>query len=254
MYIVVCVKQVKNVMPTLENKSSSEYIKNNEMFNNPFDLAAVSWAVRLKELYAFNVVTVSMGPLSAASLVRQLFSYGVDRALLLTNANLSGSDTYATSYSIGKLIKTILPDYSMIICGDKSLDGETGQVPYSMAAELNINSFPNVSDIIYHDGMFDVICNMDLIKSQLTSKDKILVTVNGGPNGYNCLPTIKNILESKSKEIEIINGNTLGLCTQDVGYRGSFTKVVSLHNRKTGLIREAHIQYILKRNKIRWSF
>ena len=91
--------------------------------------------------------------------------------------------------------------------------------------------------------MFDVICNMDLIKSQLTSKDKILVTVNGGPNGYNCLPTIKNILESKSKEIEIINGNTLGLCTQDVGYRGSFTKVVSLHNRKTAYKRSAYTVY-----------
>jgi len=233
MQIIVCVKQVKNFSLDSETGIDTAYRKSNELLNNPFDIAAVSWAMKLKEQYGFKVITISMGPLTAIPLVRQLFSYGVDRALLLTSPNLSGSDTYATSYAIGKMIKAFFPEYSLIICGNKSLDGETGQVPHSMATELAINSFANVSDISYHNKRFEIICEMDTARAKLISEEKLLVTVMQGPGGYVCSPTIKNIIGSKAKTVEIITCNTLSLAAKNVGHKGSYTKVISLHHNKT---------------------
>ncbi len=230
MCIIVCVKQVKNF--NLNSETGVAYRKSNEMLNNPSDLAAISWAMKLKEQYGFTVITISMGPSVAIPLVRQLYSYGVDRALLLTSPILSGSDTYATSYAIGKVIKALFSGYSLIICGDKSLDGETGQVPHSVATELNINSFANVSDISYQNGNFEIVCEIDTTWVRITSENKLLVTVTQGPGGYVYSPTIKNILCSKSKNVEIITCNNLSLSDESVGHKGSFTKVISLHHKK----------------------
>lgn len=239
MCIIVCVKQVKNISFDSTTEVNVTYRKDNELFNNPFDIAALSWAMKLKEQYGFAVIAMSMGPSTAMPLVRQLFSYGVDRAILLTSPSLSGSDTYATSYAIGNMIKTLFPEHDLIICGTKSLDGETGQVPHSMAMELNVNSFANVSNISYHNGNFEIICEMDSISVKLTSEDKLLVTVMRGPGGYVYLPTIKNIIDSKSKTVEIITCGNLSLSAENVGQRGSYTKVISIHHKKTAPYRSA---------------
>lgn len=242
MCIIVCVKQVKKI--------SNSYINDSEFFNNPFDITALSWAMKLKEQHGFMVVTISMGPLVAVPLVRQLFSYGADRALLLTSPNLSGSDTYATSYAAGIMIKTLFPEYSLIICGEKSLDGETGQVPHSLATELDINSFPNVSNISYHNEKFEIICEMDSTKVRLTSEDKLLITATKRPEGYVCLPAIKNIISSKSKTVEIITCGNLTLSPESIGQKGSYTKVVSLHHKKPVSQRNTYKIYFNEEQKM----
>jgi len=239
MCIIVCVKQVKNISFDSTTEVNTTYKKDNELFNNPFDIAALSWAMKLKAQYGFEVVTISMGPSTAMPLVRQLFSYGVDRAILLTSPGLSGSDTYATSYAIGNVVKILFPAHDLVICGSRSLDGETGQVPHSMAMELNVNSLANVSDISYHNRNFEIVCEMNSTRVKLTSEDKLLVTVERGPGGYVCLPTIKNIIDSKSKTVEVVTCDNLSLSTENVGQKGSYTKVISLHHKKTAPYRSA---------------
>lgn len=231
MYIIVCVKQVKNY--NSEKRMTSAFSGANDMFNNPSDLAALSWAIKLKQLYGFKVITISMGPSSATSLVRQLYSYGVDKAFLLTSPHLSGSDTYATSYAIGNMIKTLFQEYSMIICGDKSLDSETGQVPHSLAMALGINSYANIVNILYNDKYFEITCEMDSTWIKKITEERLLITVTQGPESYINLPRIKNIIDSESKDVEIISSEDLGISAENVGNKGSFTKVVSLYNKNS---------------------
>lgn len=232
MCVIVCVKQVKNLSFHSEDRSDPFYSKSTELFNNPYDLSAVSWAIKLKELYGFPIVTISMGPSSAIPQAKQLFSYGVDRVLLLASPILSGSDTYATSYSLGRMIKTFFPDYSLIICGDKSLDGETGQVPHSLATELNISSLANVSDISFHNGRFQIVLKTDSTQAKLMHEKKLLITVTQNPEGYSCFPKIRNVIDSKTKNVEVITHHDISLLREKVGYKGSFTKVISIRNRE----------------------
>lgn len=229
MYIIVCVKQVKNY--NLEKRMTSAYSGTNDMFHNPSDLSALSWAIKLKKLYGFKVITISMGPSRVTSLVRQLYAYGVDRAFLLTSPNLSGSDTYATSYALGNMIKKLLPDYRLIICGDKSLDSETGQVPHSLAMALGINSYTNTVNVLYEDKYFEITSEMDSAWIRKIVEERLLITVTQGPDNYVNSPVIKNIIDSESKDVEIITWGDLEISDENVGHKGSFTKVVSLYNK-----------------------
>lgn len=238
MYIIVCVKQVKNY--NFEKKVTSAFSGTNDMFHNPSDLAALSWAIKLKQLYGFKVITISMGPSRVTSLVRQLYAYEVDRAVLLTSLKLAGSDTYATSYALGNMIQTLFPEYGMIICGDKSFDSETGQVPHSLAMALGIRSYANVVDILHNDKYFEVTCEIDSSWSRKIAEERLLITVTQGPESYVNLPGIKNIIDSESKDVEIITCDELEISDENVGQKGSFTKVVSLHNRNSVTKRNLH--------------
>ncbi len=238
MYIIVCVKQVK--VYNLGKRTPSAFSGNNDMFNNPSDLAALSWAIKLKQLYGFKVITISMGPSRVKALVRQLYSYGVDRAVLLTSPNLSGSDTFATSYTLGNMIKTLLPEYSLIICGDKSLDSETGQVPHSLAMELGINSYSNIVNILHNDKYFEITSAMESTWIKQIKEERLLITVTQGPENYVNLPGIKNIIDSESKDVEIITCKELTISDENVGDKGSFTKVVSIYNKDSITKRNLH--------------
>lgn len=231
MYIIVCVKQVKNYYLEKQKISTNSGSKN--MFLNPTDLMALAWAMKLKQMYGFKVITISMGPLNALSQIKQLYSYGVDRAVLLSSKILAGSDTYATSYALREVIRNKFPDYSMILCGDKTLDSETGQVPHSLAMALRISSYPDVREVLYKENCFEVTCEMDSDEVKITTEDKILCTVTQGPKDYANLQGIKNIIDSEFKEVEILTGRDLKIKDEDVGQKGSYTKIISLQEKNS---------------------
>lgn len=248
MYSIVCVKQVKNY--NLEKRMTSATSGVNDMFHNPSDLAALSWAIKLKQRYGFKIITLSMGPSRVTPLVRQLYAYGVDRAFLLTSPNLSGSDTYATSYALGNMIKTLFPEYRLIICGDKSLDSETGQVPHGLAMALGINSYANVVNVLHKGHYFEVTCDIDATWIRKIKEERLLITVTQGPESYVHLPIIKNIIDSESKNVEIITWGDLEMSDENVGLKGSFTKVVSLYNKPSVTKRNLH-QLVFEEKKMK---
>lgn len=229
MYIIVCVKQVKNY--NMEKRKTSLNSGSNEVFHNPADLNALAWAMKLKQMYGFKVFTVSMGPLSVAPQIRQLYSYGVDRVILLSSKTLIGSDTYATAYALGELIRYYFPDYELILCGDKTLDSETGQVPHSLAMALGIMSFPNIVQLSDKETCLEATCVAESDRLKVLMKEKMLFTVTQGPREYVNLPEIKDIIESESKEVEIVTSEDLNMKEEDVGQKGSYTKVISLHEK-----------------------
>ena len=104
---------------------------------NPFDLNALEEAVRLKEDAGGKVVAISMGPGQAESTLRDGLARGADEAILLTGQEFAGSDTWATSLALGRAIEA-LDGYDLVFCGEKTVDGDTGQVGPEVAELLGI--------------------------------------------------------------------------------------------------------------------
>lgn len=230
MYIIVCVKQVRNYkIGKCKNLFCSE---TGDIFNNPSDLVVLDYALRLKKLYGFDIITISMGPFKNISLVKELYYYDVDRAILLTSPFLAGSDTYATTYALKTIIEKMFPYYTLIMCGDKSLDGETGQVPHSLAMALRINSYSNLSKISYNDKQFEVICKEKSLEREIKEK-KLLVTVSQELDNYDIFPKLKNIIDSENKKVEIVSCKDLNIQQENVGQKGSYTKVVKLYEKSS---------------------
>ena len=107
---------------------------------NPFDLLGLVRAVELKKGPDDEVVVLTMGPPGAAEGLTNCLALGADRAVLVTDRALAGSDTLATSRALALALAKEAPD--LIICGRNSTDGETGQVGPEVAELMGL---PHIS-------------------------------------------------------------------------------------------------------------
>ena len=114
---------------------------------NPFDLLALVCAVDLKSDPRDEVLVLTMGPPQAREGLVECLALGADRAQLLTDRALAGSDTLATARALALALEAEQPD--LIICGRNSADAETGQVGPELAELLGIPHISQVSELEY---------------------------------------------------------------------------------------------------------
>ncbi len=114
---------------------------------NPFDLLALVCGVELKSDPQDEVLVLTMGPPQAREGLVECLALGADRAQLLTDRALAGSDTLATARALALALEAEQPD--LIICGRNSSDAETGQVGPELAELLGIPHISQVSQLEY---------------------------------------------------------------------------------------------------------
>lgn len=106
---------------------------------NPFDASA--YEIALSES-GVEVIPVSMGVPKTADLLLHLTRLGASRAVLLSDPLFAGSDTLATAYVLSRAMEKLKPD--RILCGRKTLIGDTGQVPPMLAEMAGYEFLPDV--------------------------------------------------------------------------------------------------------------
>jgi len=113
---------------------------------NPPDMNALEMALKLKDLHQARVILLSMGPPLFEKYLRVGLAMGADEAFLLSDQHFAGADTLATTYTLAKGIEK-LGDPDLIICGEESSDGATGQVPPGIAEWLDQSQITLVTDL-----------------------------------------------------------------------------------------------------------
>jgi electron transfer flavoprotein alpha/beta subunit len=112
---------------------------------NPFDAAAVGQAVELKRRSGGGeVIAMTMGPPQAAAALQECLALGADRCIHLSDRVFALADTLGTSRTLALAI-TKEGDVELILCGRKTVDSETWQVPPETAAFLG---WPHVTSVI----------------------------------------------------------------------------------------------------------
>ena len=149
MKIIVCVKQVPDTSGKVvikENGTLDRALM--QTITNPDDLSAVEAALAIKDKTGCQVIVVTMGPMPAESMLRELLARGADRAVLVSAREFGGSDTYATSQILAAAIQKIgLEKEDIIMCGRQAIDGDTVQVGPQIAEKLNIPQVTYVGSI-----------------------------------------------------------------------------------------------------------
>lgn len=151
--ILVFAKQIPNVN-RIEFDPVTMRIKreNVELNLNSFDRKAIEEALRIREKKGGRVSVATMGPPSAADILKEALRMGVDHCYLITDRAYAGADTLVTSRILAKFASTVHTD--LILMGKYSLDGETSQVPPEVAQLLGIRLRTSVSRIdIGDDGI-----------------------------------------------------------------------------------------------------
>src|SRR5207244_2464393 len=110
---------------------------------NPFDRYAVQHAVALSERVGGEVVAMTMGPPQAEDALREALALGADRAILLSDRVFAVADTLGTSRTLALALRK--EGFDLILCGKKTVDSETWQVPPEVAAFLDV---PHVTNAI----------------------------------------------------------------------------------------------------------
>jgi len=146
---VVCIKQVPKaqelqvdpVTKTLKRVGVPSEI-------NPPDRNALEMALRVKDKHGGDVVVVTMGPPVFTQALEEALAMGCDRAVLLTDRILGGSDTVPTALALSETIHKI-GGYDLLFCGEETTDASTGHVGPGIAGHLDCAQISYCSELEY---------------------------------------------------------------------------------------------------------
>ena len=147
--IVVLVKQVPDTANVTGEAMKDDGTVNRAALPaifNPEDLNALEEALRLKDRHGGRVTVLTMGPPSAAQVLRESLFRGADEVVLLSDRAFAGADTLATSYALARAIEQ-LGATDLVLCGRQAIDGDTAQVGPQTAEKLGLPQITCVSRI-----------------------------------------------------------------------------------------------------------
>ena len=151
MKIVVLVKQVPNPSHVRLDPETKRLVREGVPLElNEFDVYAVTEAIRLRDAHGGEVVTMTMGPPQAEEALRTTLAMGADRAIHLNDKVFAVADTIGTSRTLALAVEKEGAD--LVLCGRKTVDSETWQVPPEVAAFLDRDQLTNVDRLELADG------------------------------------------------------------------------------------------------------
>ena len=144
MRIVTCVKQVPDERNMETDPVTGSLLRDTAgSIPNPDDVFALAMARETFEALRDDTRTldaITMGPKQARSSLRQALSFGFDNAYQLIDSRFAGSDV---SLRLTRLLSPLRNGGADIVfCGEKSADGDTGQVPAELSVFLGASFLP----------------------------------------------------------------------------------------------------------------
>jgi len=147
LHVVVCLKVVPKPEEVFINPQTLTIDRARARSEiNPSDMHALEMALALKDAHGGRVSLVAMGPPFFEPYLRIALAMGADAAYLLSDRAFAGADTLATSYVLAEGIRRLQP-FELVLCGEESSDGATGQVPPGVAEWLGIPQLTYVEEL-----------------------------------------------------------------------------------------------------------
>jgi len=146
--IAVCMKVVPKPEEVRVDPDTHRLLRQNVRNEiNPPDMNAIETALALKDRYGGKISIFSMGPPEAVNQLKVALAMGADHVYLLSDRTFGGADTLATTYTLACGIRK-LGNVDVVICGEESSDGATGQVPQGLAEWLDLPQVTLVTDML----------------------------------------------------------------------------------------------------------
>jgi len=220
----------------IDEKTGTVVRKGQNAIVNPMDLYAIEAALTVKDKNRKTDITViTMGPPNAERSLREALSMGCDNAVLISGREFAGSDTFATSLVLSRVIKG-LKNYDLILCGERATDGDTGQVGPAVASFLDYPVITYVSNFkLNTNNNGEFIASVDRIVEEgiehYEAELPVVLTISKAI-GVPRLPTLSGKKRAKKAVIKNIGFNPELFGEDEVGLNGSPTRVIKLYRPK----------------------
>jgi electron transfer flavoprotein beta subunit len=229
MKMYVCVKQIPDpntVVSKLDPNTKRLVRSGVSLVLDPGDESTISAAIKLRDTLGNSELTaVCMGPASAQEAMRRALAMGVDRAILVTDPALAGSDALGTARVLAAVLKK--EGAELILCSTESTDGYTGMVPGAIAEFLGIPQL-SFARQIHVEGQKATIHRVTQAGYQVVEANlPAIVTIASG--SFEAIyPTMKGIMGAKKKPFVQMSLADLGIEASQVGEAGAREQVLTI--------------------------
>jgi electron transfer flavoprotein beta subunit len=229
MKIIVCIKQVPDPNTTVSklDPDTKHLVRTGvSLILDPGDESTISAAIKLRDtLGNSELIALSMGPTSAQEGMRRALAMGADRAILVTDPLLAGSDALATARVLANVIKKEGAD--LIFCSTESTDGYTGMVPGGIAEFLGIPQLTFAREIKV-EGTKAVIKRV-IPTGYKTVETNLPAVVTIASGSFDAIyPTMKGIMGARKKPFSQLKLADLGIDASQVGDAGARERILNV--------------------------
>jgi len=213
MKVAVCVKQIPDpATPYSLEEGTNWLVRPDEQVLDDTDRYGVEMGLQLAQANAGTVTLVSMGPTGNAQGIRQALAMGADKAVIIEDDGLRGSDALTTARVLAKAING--EGFDLVIAGTESTDGYSGVVPQMIAEFLDVPSLTYATSVSADDSSVTIhrqtASGYDVVSTPLPA----LVSVTAGVVEPR-YPTFKGIMDAKKKPVETMSLSDFGAEVSD---------------------------------------
>ena len=180
---------------------------------NPYDEYAIEEALNLKEEHGGEVTVITVGEEESDKELRTALAMGADKAVLISNEEVENADPFSTSATIASYLKG--KEVDIILAGNVTVDGGTGQVGPRLAEQLGIPAVTVITKLTVdgHQATIerDVEGDLEIVEVSLP----VLVTCQQGLNEPR-YPSLPGIMKAKKKPLEKLDLDDLDIDEDEV--------------------------------------
>lgn len=230
MKILVAVKQIAALDEDFELREDGKDVDPDYLDYelNEWDDYSYEEALRIMEASEgenVEVVPVTVGPDEADDALRRCLAKGGERGIRIWDDAIEGSDPNAIAKILVKVIEREKPD--LVFAGTLSSDHSFAQTGMAIAAGLNWPHAAVINHLEYKPGDSEATVHRELeggMEEKITIELPAVLTIQLGINDPR-YASLRGIKQAKSKEIEVLSHEDIGLTDDDVGEKGSLSRV-----------------------------
>jgi electron transfer flavoprotein beta subunit len=206
--IIACFKWVVDEAYIRRGSSGELDFSSVDFKISEYDRNAIEEAVRLKEAHGGKVIAVTVGLPGATKGIKDALSRGCDEAVFVADASFENLEPSQTAEILAAVLRSRIPDFDLIVCGEGSGDLYAQQVGARLAEHLAI---PCVS-FVQKLGMDGGTLTADRKVEQYTEITSLplpaLVTVLPEINSPR-IPGVKDTLTASRKPVATVKKDEL---------------------------------------------
>lgn len=243
MQVVVCVKQIPDPASAYAlDPETHLLVRPAEQVLDDTDRYGVEMGLQISQAHDGTVTLISMGPTGSMQGLRQALAMGADRAVVIDDTSLKGSDALTTARVLAAAIGR--GEFDLVIAGTESTDGYAGVLPQMLAELLDVPALTYANSVEVGDGNVTVHRQTATGYDVVTASLPAVVSVTAGVVEPR-YPTFKGIMDAKKKEVETLDASALGI---DPSAGQEVTDVTDAPAREAGIKieddGEAHLKVV----------
>jgi len=166
-----------------------------------------------------------MGPDEATESLRTALAMGADRAVLVSDPGLTGSDLVVTSKVLARVLEREQAD--LILFGQQTSDGGGAVLWAAVADWLSLPVISQARELTVGDATVRVVRETEFGNDVIEAPLPAVVAVSDAINEPR-YTSLKGMMGAKKKPLATLTVSDLGFDPADVGERGATTEVLGL--------------------------